>query len=229
MAVQKERQPRYSVNEDILVLGGMLGLLTEHSTRMHDRFEEDFVPECEMVLEDLRNADGGQEIRRKQQTSSTGKFREHFDEGVARLGGLHAAVRRLYKNDKSVADAFGLKVHKNGKWSYSELLAGLDLAINAATDHPEIAAAVKIRQRDIDALKAVRANLISAASNKQNKINDRRAGTATKISIQLDVERRIDEILAAAKLEFATEPAILERYISLIPTKRTRTKKEAAA
>lgn len=229
MTVQKPRRPRYTVNEDIAVLGGMLGLLSEHTTRMRDRFKEGFVAECESVMEDLRNADGGQEILLKNQTSTTGKFRQYFDEGVARLGGLHDAVRRLYKNDKKVADMFGLKVQKNNGWNFSELLAGLDLAITASTEHPEIATAAKILPRDIDALKAVRANLIAAASNKQNKINDRRAGTATKLSLQLEVERRIDEILAAAKLEFSTEPGILERYISIIPTKRAKKKKEEAA
>ncbi len=227
MAVQKARQPRYSVNEDIAVLGGMLGLVTEFASRMSDRFDPDFVSESQMVLEDLRNADGGQDIRRKDQTSTTGKYLQFFDEGVARLVGLHDAVRRLYKNDKAVGDMFGLNVNKNGAWSYSELLAGLDLAISAATDHPEIAAAVKIRTRDVDALKAVRVNLMAAASNKQNKINDRRAGTATKVSIQLDAERRIDEILSSARIEFATEPAVLKRFTSLIPTKRA--KKKAAA
>ena len=228
MVVKKEIRPRYTVNEDITVLGGLLGLVTEYPSRLRDRFHEDFVAECQMVADDLRNADGGQDFRLKDQTSTTGKFHQFFDEGVARLVGLHDAVQRLYKNDKNVADMFGVKVQKNNGWSFSELLAGLDLAIKAATEQPEIANAVKIRARDIDALKAVRTNLIAAASNKQNKINDRRAGTVTKNSIQLDAERRIDEILAAAKLEFATEPAILKRFTSLIPTKRAKKKVEAA-
>lgn len=229
MPAKKVAKPRHKVNVSIDMLGTLLGRVTEDAPRMSDRFDPDFIPDSQSDMENLRNADAGRELSLKNQTSTTGKFRQFFDEAIARLVGVHEAVRRLFRGDKHIADMFGLGVNKNGSWSFSEVLAGLDLAINAFADHPDIANAAKMRQRDIDGLRTVRANLMAAAANKQNKVSSRLAASALKTSLHLAVERRIDEIISAARLEFAAEPERLRRYLSVIPTRAKKVKEPIVA
>jgi hypothetical protein len=109
-------------------------------------------------------------------------------------------------------------------------LAAIESVLGAAERFPAEFAAAGMLARDLDALRALRAELVNADIAQEAAKGRSTASTAARNALLRDLTARVDRLIAAAEVEFALEPDKRAAYHGPLPTRgRRRAPAEEAA
>lgn len=217
---------RWTAGDAVSVARALTGLGRRYLDRLSDRDVTAALLDAIDAAASAAEADAsGQPVRLGQQKSATASLTATLDLVNVRTGAVRKAILRKYGSRKDLRSAFG--VGEIGPiTTVSGALAALKAVLDAAAQFPSETAAARIRERDLEALRELRAALLSADGAQESAKEAKKSGTARKDELLAALVAHVDDLLAAAELEFATEPAILAQWRAPLPTKAKKRKKD---
>lgn len=95
--------------------------------------------------------------------------------------------------------------------------AGLQRFVTAGEANPETLTKAMVTADDITKMKAMRTTLDGGAANRGVKVAEAKVSTASRNSIQLEIEEAMFKIVTAARLVFPDQPDVIELFESTLP------------
>ena len=215
---------RWSEPETIQVGKDLVEVAKRFKERLADRSIDDaFLTECRQSIDAAEAAAAGQPVRLGDQKGATAALETLIHEAAERTGAVRAAIQRKFPDRKDLQKTFGVG-GRPASGTMKNALAGIDAVLGGAAAYPTETAAARILPRDLDAIRTVRASILSADAAQESAKGTKKGGTASRDNLLRDITSHVDDILAAAGLEFVNEPQILEQFTAPIPSKTKHSK-----
>jgi hypothetical protein len=112
--------------------------------------------------------------------------------------------------------------------SVPSVVGSLRTILDAAAQHPEATRAAGILEQDIQKAQDALASLSSADATQESRKLGAREATARRRATQLRVQTGIAKIVGAAYLAFVDQPAVVDKFTSLTPSRPHRSRKTSS-
>ncbi|HEY8431586.1 MAG TPA: hypothetical protein VIL20_24570 [Sandaracinaceae bacterium] len=221
------KQARWTEAETIQVAKDLVGVATRFQERLADRdITPEFLAECTSVIAAVEAAAAGQPVLLGAQKGATASLEQSLRRAATLTAAVREAIQRKFPRRADIHKVFGVG-GPNASTSVKNALAAIDAVLDGANAYPTETAAARVRPRDLDALRELRATILAADAAQEAAKGKKKGGTSSRNRLLEDVTSRVDDILAAARLEFAEEPDILREFTGPIPTKRRERQRTA--
>jgi hypothetical protein len=180
------------------------------------------------ALDELRNTAATAISSRAARRASTLDQDAALRKGAGVVWAFRGAIRQAHRSNKALQRDFGVGVPIAIK-SIASVAGGLRTVLDAAAHHPEELRAAGLVDADVaKARETLTALTVADVTQEGRKVGSREA-TATRRTAQVRVQAGVSKIIAAARLAFVDQPAVLAKFTSLIPTRPRRSPKPVPA
>lgn len=209
---------RWTPAETLAIAKAEAALCDELAARLEARgLNADFRSSLQTAIQTTEAGVAGQPVRLGSQKGATAAQGDVLVRVRAQVGAVREAIGRLYRGRGEILRGFG--VGGPDPSDVTRALGAIKAVLGAAERYPAETAAAGILARDLQALAASQSQLWGSEMAQEGAKGAKKSGTAARDDLLRDLTRRVDQILAAASLEFVNEPQIAARFYAPIPTR----------